>query len=101
MVLALSELGWETIPAPDAETAAGIMAFKTPDIIITDVRLPGMDGVELARRVKESSLRDTPVLLMSAYGEPPSHEGDGFLAKPFDIDGLTDFVSPYQDSAQK
>jgi len=34
---------------------------------------------------------------MSAFGEPRAHEGDGFLAKPFDIDGLIDFVSPYVD----
>lgn len=96
VVLVLEDLGYETLAAPDAETAAGILAFRRPDLIITDIRLPGADGLELTRRVKGSPpLESTPVLLISAYGEPSSHEGDGFLAKPFDIDGLMDFVAPY------
>ncbi len=32
---------------------------------------------------------------MSAYGEPYGHNGDDFLAKPFDINSLVDFVTPY------
>lgn len=94
--LVLRDLGYETLAATDAETAAGILAFRRPDLVITDVRLPGADGLELARRVKNAPrLQSTPVLLISAYGEPPSHEGDGFLPKPFDIDSLTEFVSRY------
>lgn len=54
-----------------------------------------MDGLELARRIKANGGAGTPVLLMSAFGEPRSHPGDAFLAKPFDIDGLFEFVSPY------
>ncbi|HLA82794.1 MAG TPA: response regulator [Thermoleophilia bacterium] len=96
VVLVLQDLGYETLAAPDAETAAGILAFRRPDLIITDVRLPGTDGVELTRHIKAAPpLQSTPVLLISAY-EPPSHAGDGFLPKPFDIDGLTDFVAPYR-----
>ena len=70
-----------------------------PDFVISDVKLPGMDGLELARRIK-SEQKQKPVLLMSAFGEPRNHAGDGFLAKPFDIDGLVDFVSPYLDSQE-
>lgn len=98
VVLVLRDLGYETLAAPDAETAAGILAFRRPDLIITDVRLPGTDGLEFTRRIKSAPpLKSTPVLLISAYGEPASHPGDGFLAKPFDIDRLTEFVEPYLD----
>lgn len=97
---ALQDLGCgETYSAPDAETALGILATKRPTIVITDVRLPGIDGVELTQRVKEGAglptSATTPVILMSAFGEPRGHRGDAFLAKPFDIDDLAGIVIPY------
>jgi CheY-like chemotaxis protein len=97
VVVVLRDLGCETLTAVDAESALLIMEREHPDVVISDIKLPGMDGLELARRIKSSANGDgtTPVLLMSAFGEPRDHRGDAFLAKPFDIDGLVDFVSPY------
>jgi CheY-like chemotaxis protein len=95
----LEDLGCEALTAPDAESGLKVMEKKGPDFVISDVKLPGMDGLELARRIKsDDKLEKTPVLLMSAFGEPRNHPGDGFLAKPFDIDSLVDFVSPYLDA---
>ena len=85
----LSDLGYDRpTTAPDAETALELAMEKKPDIVITDVKLPGMDGTELARRLKNDGMADTPVILMSAYGEPRPNPGDGFLQKPFDVDEL-------------
>ena len=96
VAMVLSELGFETLTARDAETAAELLKSSKPDLIVTDVRLPGMDGVELARRIKTSRrLKTTPVLLMSAYSEPPHHHGDGFIAKPFHISELEEAFSRY------
>jgi len=92
----LQDMGCETLSAPNAEAAMELLQTAHPDVIITDVRLPGIDGIELTRKIRsDETLSATPVLLMSAYGEPRGHEGDDFLAKPFDIDGLIDFVSRY------
>jgi CheY-like chemotaxis protein len=92
----LRELGVETLTATDAETATVILKSSKPDLIVTDVRLPGMSGVELAHHVKSNRrLRKTPVLLMSAYSEPKGHEGDGFFPKPFDIVELEELFSRY------
>jgi two-component system nitrogen regulation response regulator GlnG len=95
IVVVLRDLGLETISAPDAETALGMLETASPDLIITDVRLPGMDGVEFTRRVKSDGERKTPVLLTSAYGEPRGHQGDGFLPKPFDVDTLAEAVASF------
>jgi CheY-like chemotaxis protein len=96
VAVVLRDLGCDTLTAPDAESALDIVRNAHPDVIISDVKLPGMDGVELARRIKsDNGNSETPILLMSAFGEPRNHPGDAFLAKPFDIDGLVDFVSPY------
>ncbi len=95
----LQDMGCDTLAAGDAETALRMLKTERPDVILTDVRLPGISGVELTQQIKaDESLADTPVLLMSAYGEPNGHKGDGFLAKPFDIDTLAEFVNPYIDS---
>jgi CheY-like chemotaxis protein len=91
----LRDMGCETLVAPDAESALELVSTEHPDVVISDVKLPGMDGVELARRIKSNGGTGTPVLLMSAFGEPKNHPGDDFISKPFDIDGLVDFVSPY------
>ena len=98
IILALHDLGCAALPAPSAEAALQMLenARVSPAITITDVRLPGMDGVELTRLIKaDSRLADKPVILMSAYGEPRQHQGDAFLAKPFDIDELGMLVEAY------
>jgi CheY-like chemotaxis protein len=64
-------------------------------MVLTDVRLPGMDGVELTRRIKAEDESQVPVLLMSAHGEPKGHQGDGFLPKPFDVEEFAVFVRRY------
>jgi CheY-like chemotaxis protein len=97
VALVLEDLGCEALTARDAESALKVIEKQDLDFVISDVKLPGMDGLELARRIK-SEEKQKPVLLMSAFGEPRNHPADGFLAKPFDIDGLVDFVSPYLDA---
>jgi CheY-like chemotaxis protein len=86
----LTDLGYDaTAIAADAETALDLAQLRKPDIVITDVRLPGMDGAELARRIKAcAEMATTPVILMSAYREPSPNPGDAFLQKPFDVEQL-------------
>jgi CheY-like chemotaxis protein len=96
VAIVLRELGFETLTAPDAETASQLLNSSKLDLIVTDVRLPGISGIELAKQVKASKrLAKIPVLLMSAFGEPPAHEGDGFIAKPFDLYELEETFNRY------
>jgi CheY-like chemotaxis protein len=87
----LADLGVELLIAYDAESALQIVKASQPNLVICDVRLPGMDGVEFASIVKRERPR-IPVLLISAYGLPVTNPGDGFLAKPFDNDVLLALV---------
>ncbi len=92
----LHSMGCETLSAPDAETASELVESRRPDFIIVDVRLPGMDGVQFARNVRlDERLAATPIVIMSAYGEPKNHPGDAFLSKPFDIDHLEAMIRRY------
>jgi CheY-like chemotaxis protein len=103
VVLAMRDLGCnDVVSAESAEEALRILAdgVEPPSLVITDVRLPGMTGVELARAIKGNPrFADTKVVVMSAYGEPREHDGDGFLPKPFDLDEFEEYVSPFLQPA--
>jgi CheY-like chemotaxis protein len=79
-----------------AHTAVGGAAIplaldERPDVILLDLDMPGMDGIEVARRLKaDPRTRAIPIALMSAAGrlaEPaPAAAADALLPKPFDLD---------------
>lgn len=79
--------GFEATVAHDGLEAWDIFCSEpdTWDLIITDIRMPGLDGVSLAHRVR-ASREDLPVVLISGHGQSPDVEALSpavFLAKPF------------------
>ncbi len=65
-----------------------------PDLVISDVMMPGLTGVELARRIKAAHNGSAPrIVLMSAVKEIATMPGVEFLRKPFDIERILDFLS--------
>jgi CheY-like chemotaxis protein len=88
--------GCEPITAPDAETAMRALRERKPDAIITDIRLPGMDGIEFAEKVREDkNLSDIPVAFISALESAPIDMAAPvkFFQKPFDVDELLDWLN--------
>ncbi|MEI7688168.1 MAG: sigma-54 dependent transcriptional regulator, partial [Planctomycetota bacterium] len=84
--------------APSAEAAFALAEKKTPDVILLDVRLPGLDGLAALARLRKLS-NDAPVIVMTAFGNLATAvravEGGAFdyLAKPFDLDQILDLVN--------
>jgi two-component system phosphate regulon response regulator PhoB len=96
IAVVLRQMGLEPWTTTSAEQALAFLDSARPDLVIADVFLPGLDGLELTRRIKaKEELASVPVLLISAYGQPANHEGDGFLAKPFDIDEFVFSVTSF------
>ena len=84
--------GLEMITAPSGEVGLDLALSENPDIIILDINLPGISGIEALARLREmDETRDTPVLAMSAAATKPDIErgmAAGFLhylTKPIDI----------------
>ncbi len=93
-------IGRDTVTVGDAESALTSLSRIRPQMLLVDVRLPGIDGIELTRRLKkEPSLRSTAIVLMSAFGEPARHDGDAFLPKPFDVDQLAEIIERFTSPA--
>lgn len=65
--------GFGVLKAKDARSALGVLDQNTPDMIILDVMMPGMDGIELCRVIRgRADTGKTPVLILSARGDAES-----------------------------
>jgi len=88
----LREKGLRVSPAPDGARALALMEQISFDLVILDVMMPGLDGFEVTRRVRERAT--TPILLLTARGEPEdrirglSLGADDYLSKPFEPEEL-------------
>lgn len=90
--------GYEVQSAADGESGYSAAIRLVPDLIITDINMPGIDGIELLRRVRlESGLSKTAVLVVTAFGGEAAREAveagaDAAAAKPFDFDSFIETV---------
>jgi DNA-binding response OmpR family regulator len=81
--------GFEVSKAEDAYAALNKLETTTPDLIVLDVMMPGMNGIELCRRIRErEETATTPIVILSARGDPASVEAgqaagaNDYLQKP-------------------
>jgi CheY-like chemotaxis protein len=60
--------GYEVVLSPDAEQAQMLLLQLTPDLILMDIALPGMDGLEFTRKIKaDEKLKTIPVVAITAF----------------------------------
>lgn len=90
VAFALRKAGMEPAHAADARAAQSMIAERVPDLILLDWMLPGMSGLDLARRLRKEELtRDVPIIMLTARGEETDRVGgfeagvDDYVVKPF------------------
>jgi two-component system, OmpR family, KDP operon response regulator KdpE len=88
----LSSHGYDIRVANDGETALEIMKDWTPDLVITDLSMPNMDGLEFCRRLRAKS--QIPIIVLSVRGEERTKVqaldagADDYITKPFGMEEL-------------
>ena len=96
--IALREVGYQVVLANDGQEGIEKLTALNPDLVISDIMMPQMDGVETFQRIKEQ-LQDNgiPIFIMTALNRKPwfadlEAEGAVIIQKPFDIDQLLRLV---------
>lgn len=89
--------GFDVLEAPDGDAALGVLESEKADLAIVDLMMPGINGLDLARRLR-FRCADMKVVLTSAYhlSERQLERADvgaiGFVPKPYQLEDLVDFV---------
>ena len=66
--IALSDAGYTVFTAKDGEEALDIFRKEIPPIVLTDIKMPGMDGIELLQKIKQEN-PDTEVIMITGHGD--------------------------------
>jgi two-component system cell cycle response regulator DivK len=88
----LKRIGYITIEATDGKQGVELARAKKPDLILMDIQMPVMDGLEATRILKaDATTKNIPVLALTSYAMEGDKERileagcDGYLTKPIDI----------------
>ncbi|ANY73522.1 response regulator [Paenibacillus ihbetae] len=98
LVEVFSSEGYETFQAANGKAALEIVKLHEPDLVLLDMKIPGMDGLEILKHIKQMN-PDIKVIMMTAYGELDMIKEATDLGalmhftKPFDIDEMRQAVN--------
>ena len=86
----LTSVGYEIIEAVTGEEGVTVAGIQTPDLILMDIQLPGLDGYEATRRIKaDPALRQIPIIAVTSYAlsgdDVKARQAgcDAYVSKPF------------------
>ena len=94
---ALTRAGYDVLSAHDAFEGLEVLKSRSPDVVLLDIMMPGMDGIQMLARLREHD-KNLRVIMMTAMTTPRAAIGAmreqacDFLAKPFDMDELLSAV---------
>jgi two-component system response regulator AtoC len=89
----LKRMGYEVVSAGNGEEALRALQAAPADLVVSDLRMPGMSGTELLKALRDQG-NDVPVIIMTAYGtiesvvEAMKLGACDYIVRPFDVDAL-------------
>jgi DNA-binding response OmpR family regulator len=102
----LSIIGYAVTAVSNGEEALSVIQRFEPHIVILDIRMPGMSGMEVLKNIKEKK-GTTAVIMLSAYGDPETVNealrlgADHYLQKPMNLKHLVETLTSLHPSGEK
>lgn len=99
----LQHAGYEVLEARTGEEGVEVAASSEPDLVLMDLQLPGIDGMEALRRLRASDRRAVPVVAVTAFAMKADRERafaagfDGYVEKPISVRALPRQVQGFLD----
>lgn len=91
----LEDEGYRVITASDGEEALRTLKKESPDLVTLDIRMPGMDGIEVLHLIREMD-KEVPVIMSTAYGEYRNKfnvwASDAYITKTANLDELKENI---------
>lgn len=104
----LQARGYEVIPARSGEEGIALAAQVRARLILLDIQLPGLDGYEIARRLRQNpDLASTPIVAVTSYGMEGDREKaleagcDGHIVKPINPDTFTSEIERFMEPEEE
>ena len=91
--IALSDIGYHVLTADNGANALSCFIDKKPPIVLTDIKMPNMDGIELLKKIKQEN-PETEVIMITGHGDMNlaikslKNEATDFITKPINVDAL-------------
>lgn len=91
--IALRDLGYEVLAAANGEQALHIFKAQSPPLVLTDIKMPSMDGIELLKHIKREN-PECEVIMITGHGDMNlaikslKHAATDFITKPINVDAL-------------
>ncbi len=100
MRLELEHLGYRVIEAGDGQQAVELALQELPDIVLMDLSLPALDGLEATKRIRQDErMAKVPIIAVTAHMETNFRDGakasgfDAYVTKPIDLDWLNELIN--------
>ena len=88
--------GYRVVTAPNGRAALTSLAEHRPDVVLSDIVMPDLDGIGLCREMQRQGTGAPPLVFMTAVPQqriPPDCRHAGYLTKPFDVDAAVALIA--------
>ncbi|RRR74445.1 MAG: response regulator [Candidatus Viridilinea halotolerans] len=95
---ALRHVGYDVVLAPDGREGLAVLERLQPNLVLSDIMMPNMDGVEVFQHLKDRLQNEgIPIIFMTALERKPwfadlEAEGAAIIKKPFEVEWLLDMI---------